>query len=80
MCVCICVYVCVHKCVLKSSRFIGTGEKSELRWGLTKGEWLTFIFCVSMCACTYGSVSAGWEFWPFHVTILTNVELHCGQT
>ena len=24
--------------------------------------------------------AAEWEFWPFHVTCLTNVEHHCGQT
>ena len=34
----------------------------------------------------YGSVSAGWEFCPSHVTfffsffVLTNVDLHCDQT
>ena len=38
------------------------------------------LVSLSLLAVTYGSVSAGWECWPFHVTFLTNVELHCGKT
>ena len=28
----------------------------------------------------YGSVSPGWEFWPFHVTKMKNLKPHCSLT
>ena len=35
---------------------------------------------LSLQCCTYGSVSAGREFWPFRVIFFQKVERSCGQT
>ena len=48
--------------------------------GKKKKSYPTCVHRVMGGQGTYGSVSAGREFWPFHVTFLFLFELHCGQT
>ena len=43
--------------------------------------WVLVFVCISSRpSLTYGSVSAGREFWPFRVIFFQKVERSCGQT